>query len=112
MQGAADPQTLSWTSDDIVIQMVAIPAGATLQTPERGLIGEGDKIVAAPILEFRYPSQSNTAPTISAVLVSAKKLPARALKGGLEINGTDHITWSVGLAPAFTWTRADQSFAL
>ena len=112
LKGAADPQGLAWVSDEIVIQMVAAPGGASLQMPERGLIGYGDRIVPAPLVEFRYASQSNTAATVSAVLVSPKKLAARVVKGGIEIGGTDRISWSVGLQPAFTWGRGDRTFGL
>jgi hypothetical protein len=118
-----DEASLAWWSHgpdtNLLVQLLASPAGAAMQTfegsrePLRGWIGHhGNDAVAAPLVEFRYPAKSG--PAVSAVLlapyrgerprytVREARLSTRGAIHHLEIatpgGAVDHVAWSNGLA--------------
>ncbi len=146
-----EPKEFAWWSEEdgsnLTLQLAAPPRGAVMECfegskePLRGMVGYGDKIVPAPLVEFRYPASHGSAPTLSAVLLSAfagKERPKFAVRSAedlsrgtvhhLEIrlpDGTvDQVAWTAGLAlpvddgrpfttdAAFVWSRGERAFRL
>jgi len=146
-----DEKEFAWWSEvegtNLSLQLAGVPGGTAMECfegakqPLRGMIGYGDRIVPAPLVEFRYPSQSGTAPTVSAVLLSAYKGNVRPkftvrseadLSRGtihhLEITkpggAVDRVAWTNGLAlpvddansfttdAPFVWSRGERNFRL
>jgi len=140
-----DAKALAWWSEgeetNLAVQLVGPPQGSTVVCSDEGMVGYGDRIVAAPRVEFRYPAQSGTAPTISAVLLAAYKGPERPkftvrsagdLSRGtihhLEVvspgGAVDQVAWTNGLAlpvddgrpfvteARFVWARGERTFRL
>jgi hypothetical protein len=108
---ASDEKGLVWRSEgeetNLLLQIVAAPRGTEMKCADDGMIGYGDRIVAAPRVEFRYPSQSMTSPTVSAVLLvpyRGTEAPKFGVKSGeareWEVTrpsgAVDRITWEVG----------------
>ncbi len=119
-----DARELAWwsggTGTNLSLQLVAAPEGASIECfegvrePLRGWVGSrGNDAVAAPLVEFRYPSKSG-APVISAVLLwpfTGSARPRCEVRGAGEISrgsihhleiilpdgSVDHIAWSSGL---------------
>ncbi|HEY3837131.1 MAG TPA: heparinase II/III family protein [Bryobacteraceae bacterium] len=145
-----EPKEFAWWSEEegtnLSLQLVMPPRDAVMQCfegskePLRGMVGVGDKIVPAPLVEFRYASQGS-APTVSAVLMSASRgaeRPKFRVRGDRDLSrgvvhhleialpdgSVDNIAWTTGLAlpvddghpfvtdATFVWSRGEKSFQL
>jgi hypothetical protein len=140
-----EPKEFAWWSraggTNLSLQLAAAPEGTSMECfegnrqPLRGWVGAaGDNAVAAPLVEFRYPSRQGAA-VISAILLWPFTGPARprveARGAGSNLRGAvhhlelalpdgsiDHVAWSSGLAlpvddarpfvtdAPFVWQRA------
>ena len=119
-----DERELAWWSEEegtnLWLQFLSGPRNAVMECfegskePLRGWIGSGGNgAAAAPLVEFRYPCQTNS-PVVSAMLLAAfpgKSRPRYALRSSGDLSrgaihhldlrlpdgGTDQIAWSQGL---------------
>jgi len=145
-----DAKALSWWSEDeetnLSLHLIAPQRDVIMECfegsrePLRGMVGYGDKVVPAPLVEFRYTSQGN-APTVSAVLLSTftgKARPSIRIRSDSDLSRgsihhlqielpdgkVDQVAWTSGLAlpvdderpfmsdAPFVWARGDRVFRL
>jgi hypothetical protein len=143
MKWSHDPKTFAWWSEEegtnLSLQLIAPPGGAAMECLD-GMVGYSEKIVPAPMVQFRYQPQGS-APTVSAVLLASYTGSARpkfTIRGDNDLSrGTihhlevvlpdgsvDNIAWTTGLAlpvddgrpfttdASFVWQRGEKSFQL